>query len=74
MKDMQVWLKSLKQGASKPKEATTLEKLTTFLQFMQVKYGSRWISIPAVVPHMKVLITDPVKTAKQLYGKVYLFS
>ena len=71
IKDLLPYLKGLKQGASTPKEATSLEKLTELFEKMQVKYGSRWISVPALNRHLKIMVENPKETAKELYGTVF---
>ena len=65
---MHTYAKSVKLGAATPREATSLETITHFFQYMQVKYGGRWLSILGEVPYMGLLIKDPVKTAKALWG------
>ena len=54
---------------SGPSEVVDLDKLTNFFVEMQVKYGSRWLSLIALSPNQMVVIKDPVETAKKLHGK-----
>ena len=69
--DLQAWVKTLKKGARTPKEATTLKGITKFFKEMQVKYGSRWISLPATSINQMYMIKNPVETAKELYGSTF---
>ena len=63
------WQDQLKSGNSL-KEKTDLSTLTHFLEVMQVKYGSRWISSAMMVREFwKVYVKNPKELAAAIYGK-----
>ena len=52
---------------SAPDMKTNLTDLTRFLEVMQVKYGSRWISLLGSSKNQMLMIEDPEAMAKKLY-------